>query len=80
MLVVAMYGTRRAARLAMSNDQNLPDKDTNDKDFDVFLVVVTSPDGRRRLAAAIELLLRAGARHADNNSEEDEQRGDGDVD
>ena len=77
MLVIAIYGTRHAARLAMSNDHNLPDADTNDKDsvLDVFLVVTAAADARRRLAAAIEMLLRAGADDAEIESEKDEKGG-----
>ena len=46
----------------MSDDHKQPDTDNDDKDFvlDVFLVVTATPDARRRLAAAIEMLLRAG--------------------
>ena len=46
----------------MSKDHNKPDSDAsqNDSIIDVFLVPTAPPDARRRLAAAIEMLLRAG--------------------
>lgn len=58
----------------MSDEHNLPDRDTNDNDsvLDVFLVSMATPDAKRRLAAAIELLLQAGAERSKPTADETE--------
>ena len=80
MLVIAIYGTRHAARLAMNDEHKRPTGDSDgEAGLNVRLVSVATSDAKRRLAAAIELLLRAGANHGDDCPEVEGTEDIGDV-
>jgi len=59
----------------MTDKQDQPDSDENPKGnlIRVRLVFIAASDARRRLAAAIELLLRAGAGSRDDDSQDESE-------
>jgi len=56
----------------MKNDQDQPDSNDEPKGtlLAVRLVLVAATDARRRLAAAIEMLIRAGAKSQGDDSQD----------